>query len=113
MANQESQLNELSREQILDLADAAGRKLGFLLATSAFDDDVKNALLHILDEATPAQIDALSRLLEEGYLSAQNKAMDEFLKNELAVIKAEYDHHQSSLEKDVLLKLDDVSKRLR
>ncbi|MEK7097781.1 MAG: hypothetical protein AAB906_02960 [Patescibacteria group bacterium] len=110
MADEQLKLDELTREQILDLADAAGRKLGFLLATSGLDDDVKEAIIGILDQATPEQLDILTNMFEEGYLRVQNKDLDEFLRNELENVKAEYEVKRAALEKDVLDKLDKLIK---
>lgn len=97
---------ELSREQILDLADAQGRKLGFLLATSPLDDDIKNAIINILEEATPEQLDKLTEALESGYLQARTQDLNNFLKTELEIVKTEFDLRQKNLETKTLRKLD-------
>lgn len=112
MANEELKLENLSREQILDLADASGRKLGFLLATSGLDESAKAAIPGILEYATPAQIDALSHMLEEGYLRSTNQGLDQFLKSELGSIKAEFDQQRGYLEEEVQEKLNDLLKKL-
>jgi hypothetical protein len=108
MPTDKLKLEELSREQILDLTDAAGRKLGFLLASSALDDEVKNAIVDILDQATPAQLDTLTQMFEKGYLRSQNKDLDDFLKAELEGIKADFKAIESDLEKETLTQLENL-----
>ncbi|MDP3729606.1 MAG: hypothetical protein Q8R26_02565 [bacterium] len=103
---------ELSREQILDLADAQGRKLGTLLALSPLADDIKVGVLSILEYATPAQIDALSTALEEGYLHAENKVMNDFLAAELRRIKNDSDREQKDLETAVLKDIETIEKKI-
>ena len=44
---------ELTKDDILDLADAQGRKLGFLLATCPLDEDTKVALVGIIEKLSP------------------------------------------------------------
>ena len=105
MANNELRLEELSREQILDLADASGRKLGFLLATSSLDDEIKEAILGILEFATPAQIDLLTQMLEDGYLNANNQGLNDFLRSELEEIKKDSAAQEEILEKATLEKI--------
>ncbi|MBI4992121.1 MAG: hypothetical protein HZB99_02785 [Candidatus Harrisonbacteria bacterium] len=111
MAKEQLKIEELSKEQILDLADAQGRKLGFLLATSSLDDDVKAAIVGILDTATPGQLDILTNMLEEGYLSVKNETLNNFLKSELESIQAEYEDQKIELEANTLEKLDELTKK--
>jgi hypothetical protein len=112
MENEDLKLEELTREQILDLAGAQGRKLGFLLATSALDENVKTALLGILECATPEQINLLSDMLEEGYLAAENKQTEDFLRLELVKIKKEFDEKENNLEEEILNKLKAIEEKL-
>lgn len=106
MKKDELKLNELSREQILDLADAAGRKLGFLLATSPLSDEQKQAFINIFEYATPEQIDKLTEIFEISYLEANNKEFEEKFKSELEEIKAEFDARQNSLNEKTIRKLE-------
>ncbi len=106
MVNNKLKLEELSREQILDLADASGRKLGFLLATAPLEDDVKGAIAHILDTAEPAQLDVLTKILEEKYLEAENENTRLFLRSELAAVNTEIEARRAVLEKETVKKLD-------
>ena len=99
-------LEELSKEQILDLADAAGRKLGFLIATSPLDDDLKMAIIGILDSATPEQLHKLSQILEWSYFNASQSVMNEFIKSELEAIESGYRDRRAILEGETLGKLN-------
>lgn len=108
MNSEEIKLEELSREQILDLAGASGRKLGVLLATSDLTDEVEESIIDILKFATPAQIDALTKMLEQGYLEAKNQEFINFLSNQLEKIKSEFDEAQKELEQEILEKLKNL-----
>ena len=108
MNEEQLKLKELSQEQILDLAEAAGRKLGFLLATSGLADEAKDAIIAVLDYATPAQLDELTDILETGYLEAKNQALNKILAEKLAEIKLESDKAEEKLEQETLKKLENL-----
>ncbi len=95
----------LTREQILDLADLQGRKLGFFLFTSALEEDVKEAILEIIDGATLEQIEDLITAFENGYLAANNKNLDDWFKIQLERIKWETESKRNELEQETLKKL--------
>lgn len=105
-------MDELTREQILDLADANGRKLGFLLATADLDEEIKEALLQILESATAEQISALTDMLEEEFMSAYNQNLVEFLREQLQTIKEDDENARGELEGETLEKLSQVEKKL-
>ncbi len=108
MNKEELKLEELSREQFLDLADANGRKLGFLLAISDLSQDIKDSIVNILDSATPAQLDALLEALESGFLEAKNKTLNDLLIEKLKLIKEDFDKKQNELELNTLKKLNEL-----
>ena len=108
MNKEELKLEELSREQLLDLADANGRKLGFLLAISDLSQDIKDSIVNILDSATPAQLDALLEALESGFLEAKNKTLNDLLIEKLKLIKEDFDKKQNELELNTLKKLNEL-----
>ena len=107
------QQNELSREQILDLADAQGRKLGFLLATSPLDNETKDSLLGIIEKATQEQLDVIYNFFDEEYLMAQNQDLNEWFKGELEDIKTEFDKEQEELDKNTVEKMDNLIKSIK
>ncbi len=108
MNKEELKIEELSKEQLLDLADANGRKLGFLLAVSDLSQDVKDSIVNILDLATPAQLDALLEALESGFLEAKNKTLNDLLIEKLKLIKEDFDKKQKELEMNTLKKLNEL-----
>ena len=112
MAKDKLNIKTLSREQILDMADAAGTKLGFLLATSSLVDEAKLALLSILEYATPEQLDILSEMLENGLIQAHNKEVDEFFKKEVEEIRKEYDTKKTDLDAAVIKDLEALAQKL-
>ncbi|MFH1626516.1 MAG: hypothetical protein ABH971_00180 [bacterium] len=102
----ELEIDELSREQILDLADAQGRKFGFLLATSPFDEETKNAFLSIIEKATLEQIAIILNFFEEEFLKAQNKDLNDWIKIQLENIKFEFDIEQEKLDIETIDKIN-------
>jgi len=113
MENNNLQKLELSKEEILDLADAHGRKLGALLATSALTDDLKDALIGILQYATPKQLDALINMMEDGLISVASEEADDFLRIELSALKRDYDKANENLDKDILSKLEILENKIK
>ena len=109
---EEVQNSDLSREQILDLAKAAGNKLGFLLAMSPLTDEQKEGFVNILEFAEPEQIDKLTQILEDSYLEANNKSLEEDFKKGLEIIKSEFEKQQASLDEDCVAKLDQIQAKI-
>lgn len=103
---------ELSREQILDLADGEGKKFGFLLATSPLDEKTKEAILSVVGQATPEQLEAIITFFEEGYLKAQNADLDTWLKSQLTHIKVRFDKEQGKVDAETLKKMDELEKKI-
>ena len=104
------QQDELSREQILDLATEDGKKLGLLLATSPLDNDTKKGLLNIIENATLEQIDMILDFFEEGYLVANNSELNEWFKKELENIRDESDEEQNKVDDKTIKKIDYLEK---
>jgi hypothetical protein len=106
MTHKDLELENLSKEQLSDLADAAGRKLGLLLATAPMDADAKSAILEMIKGASPEQIDLLIKVLEENYLEAENESLRLLLKTDLISADSEYQSQKNVLEKKVAGKLN-------
>lgn len=105
-------LPDLSREQIFDLADASGRKLGFLLALSPLEDEVKEAIMEILDFVTPKQLDQFTQMLEDSYLTANNKELEENFKKEIENLKTTFEEKEKKLEEETLKDLERIESGL-
>lgn len=112
MTTKEIEIDELSREQILDLADAEGKKLGFLLATSDLTDEVKQSILEIIQNATLEQIALLTDAFEQGYIASNNKALDEWFANRLKVIKFEANNEQEAADDKTIRAIDELEQKL-
>jgi len=108
MNKDQLELKELSREQILDLADASGAKLGVLLAASGLEDDVKEAIVGILQYATPAQLDEFINLFERTYLEEKNKTLINILASKLNEIKNTFNAKQTALDNETLKRLEKI-----
>jgi hypothetical protein len=106
------QTGELTKEEILDLADAEGKKLGYLLATSPLDNETKKALLNIIEKATLEQIDAILRFFEEGYLMANDNELNDWFKKELEKIRDESDEEQNKVDEKTIKKIEALEKSL-
>ena len=110
--NNKLKMEELTREQILDLADAHGKKFGFLLATSPLDEETKSAILNILEKADSEQIDIIFKFFEEEYLMAQNQDLNTWFKIQLENIKFEFEKKQSDLDEETISKIDKMEEFL-
>src|ERR1035437_3316276 len=107
------QTGELTKEEILDLADAEGKKLGFLLATNPLDIATKKALLDIIERATLEQIDAILKFFEEGYLVANNGDLNEWFKRKLEDIRDESDEEQNKVDDKTIKKISVLEKSVK
>ncbi len=73
---------------------------------------MKEAILEIIDDATMEQIDQLVGVFESGYLAAQNKELDDWLKVQMERIKWEMESKKKALEQETLNKLDGLEEKL-
>ena len=109
----DDKINEdLSREQILDLADAAGRKLGTLLAMSPFSTEQKEAFLNIIQDATPEQIGKLTEMLEDSFLMSHVRNLQIQFEQVLQEIKKADDQAQNNLAEETAKKLEAIKQKI-
>lgn len=111
--DEELKVSDLSREQIFDLADAAGRKLGFLLTLSPLKDEVKEAIMKIIEFATPAQLDKFTQMLEENYLKANNKNLEENFKKEIENLKTDFEENEKKLDEKISSSLTAIEEKIK
>jgi hypothetical protein len=111
--NDELKLEELTREQILDLADAQGKKLGFLLATGPLNDETKKSILDIIEKSSSEQLDIITKFFEEGYLMVQNRDLDNWLKERLKEIKYKFHDKQEKLDEQTLAKMGELEESIK
>jgi len=104
---------ELTKDDILDLADAQGRKLGFLLATCPLDEDTKVALVGIIEKLSPEQIEVVTDFFEEGLLAAQNQPLNDWLKEKMEKINKEYDTRQWAVDEKTIANIDNLEKSIK
>lgn len=104
---------ELTKEDIIELADSQGQKLGFLLATCPLDEKTKKSILNIIEKSSLEQIDVILKFFEEGYLMAQNNDLNEWLKIKFQEIKTEFDIKQQELDDETIKKIDEIEEYLK
>ncbi|MFC1640634.1 hypothetical protein ACFL2D_01145 [Patescibacteria group bacterium] len=68
---------DLTPEELQQLFELQGRKLGALLALSDLPDEHKVAWASVLDKLSPQQMDKLTEVLEERYLNSVTQDIDE------------------------------------
>ena len=107
--NDELKLEELTREQILDLADAQGKKLGFL----PLNDETKKSILDIIEKSSSEQLDIITKFFEEGYLMVQNRDLDNWLKERLKEIKYKFHDKQEKLDEQTLAKMGELEESIK
>lgn len=79
-----------SLEDIKQIAEQRGKRLGFLIASLSVDNEVKNALLDLLPEMNVRQLDQLTDILEANFLQSATGSVEESLKYGLAEIDNEF-----------------------
>lgn len=109
----ELKLEQLTKEQILDLADAEGKKLGYYLATSPLNEEVKKAIFGIIEKSSIEQISIILEFFEQEYLMAQNKDLNDWFKKKLKEIKSEADKKQEELDQKTLAKIGELEESLK
>jgi len=93
-------------------AQFLGRKLGFLIASSTMEIDIKEAWFTILPELSLEQVTRLVDILEAKYLTQKTKMDDNGLKNNLKKIKEKYQAEQEKLDKEILDKVKEIKNKM-
>ncbi|KKQ41354.1 MAG: hypothetical protein US58_C0001G0028 [Candidatus Magasanikbacteria bacterium GW2011_GWA2_37_8] len=78
-------------KQILTDAENDGRRLGVLIASLDVADEVKQAILDILPQFTPEQLQRFLAILEVQYANQKTGKIDEEFAKELETIKTTHD----------------------
>jgi len=104
---------ELTKEEVIELSDTKGQKLGFLLATCPLDEKTKKSILNIIEKSSLEQIDVILKFFEDGYLMAQNSDLNEWLKIKLQEIKSEFDIKQQELDDNTIKEIDKIEEYLK
>ena len=105
--------NKLSREQILDIAEATGRKMGVLIAIAPLANEIKEALVQMLLFLTPKQIDEFIEVLEERFLEAHGMAYEGMVRRELNRIEFETERDCYRLNKKTDQRLAKIEEKIQ
>ncbi len=96
-----------------EMAISQGRKLGFLIAKSELlSDEEKEALLTVLPEMSPEQLDELTVTLEAQHVLQQKDPNDAVVKEGLVQAEDEYNQAMDKASGDTLKKLDQLQKKV-
>ena len=99
----------LTADEVKGAMQAYGQRLGYFIAALDVADDVKEALLALLPEMTPEQLERLSDLLQGAFLAEQTSALDSEFEAELKRIKQEHSTARARLTVETLAKVESLS----
>lgn len=88
-----------------------GERIGFLLASATLPEDMKQAILVLLPEMTPEQIDALVKMLEQNIAGATEVEANAFIEN-LKKIEGQHTQAKEQAETQALSELAEIEKLL-
>jgi len=109
----DSQKKDITREDVLELADVQGTKLGYLLAVSTLDEQTQRSILDIIGKCSLEEIDAIIDFFEQGILMAQNVELNEWLKNQLEAIQKDFDEKQEAIDKKAVDGIDKLDATIK
>ena len=111
MADEKSPKN-LTDDEMKELALAQGRKLGILISGLNMSDEALEALMFLVSEMNPEQIDRLTEILENKYADEKTRDIDEKLIKELRGIKDDFDADMAKAGADAMAALEELEKSL-
>lgn len=109
MANNQQ---NLSKQELEELAKAKGQRLAFLLAAANIDDEQKEAWIALLPGMSLTQLEKLVDILEANYINQQTKNIDEDFKRDLTNMQAEYDKKEADLAEETASKMRKLTENL-
>ena len=102
----------MSEQQDLETqAKQLGERLGFLLASSSLPEDVKEAIIVMLPEMTPEQMDALTHMLEQNIAGTAEVEAKEFVAN-IKVIEERHQTEAQALQEKAINDLKEIERLL-
>lgn len=105
--------SNLSVEEVKSLAEAKGKKLGFLIASLKIDETTREALLDLLPTMTLEQLDKFTDLLEASFLHGATGAIDKELAQALEQIDVKYQNQVQAADAEAASALQGIAKSLQ
>lgn len=101
-------MDDLSKKDLEEAAQAQGAKLGYLISTLNVSDKIKDSFLAVLPQMSLDQIGKLIELLEQNYVQQKTMDLDQKLEEELKKIKGEHNQEIKEVNDNVASQLDDL-----
>jgi uncharacterized protein YicC (UPF0701 family) len=95
-------------DDALSQAEAAGRRLGFLLAVSTLPDDIKDGLAEAIPQMSPEQQLELLEVFEAKYVDEKTSFIEESLKEQLQEAVKKYQTEDEQATKELLAVLRQI-----
>ena len=99
--------------KMLTDAENDGRRLGVLITSLDVTDEVKQAILDILPQFTPEQLQRFLAILEVQYANQKTGHIDEEFAKQLQNIKTEHDAQVASATATAQKELDKLEKEIK
>ena len=101
-----------SEQELIETAEARGRKFGWLISQVFLNDEEKQAMLVLAEKMSSEQLDQLIGVLEQKYLQAQTKPVDDAYQASMRQAQSDYVKQQSRLNQGTLNKLKDLEQQI-
>lgn len=105
-------INPKDEKELKEIAQARGKKLGWLISQLFIKQEEKQAMLAMVEKMNVEQLDKLVETLEQKYLEAQTKPLDEVYQKSLRQVQSDYINKHARLNQDTINKLKDLEQRV-
>lgn len=106
-------ISDLSEEQIYELIEARGRKLGILIGTSPLDDAVKADLMNVVQYATIEQLDNLIKVFEDKFCDVSTYNVNKNLEEAVKKIQSDYEKQSKRLQAETMKKISSIERQIK
>ncbi|HAO81333.1 MAG: hypothetical protein A2388_03185 [Candidatus Veblenbacteria bacterium RIFOXYB1_FULL_43_13] len=90
-----------------------GFEMGVLISGLKVSDDVKEALLILLEQATPKQLIELHKALQQAFLMEATKEVDEQYEQKLRELVKEFEQKETEAETKVIEELTKIESEIK
>lgn len=90
-------MSTLSQDELAEIAGGLGEKLGFLIASAPWSDDVKLAWVALLDEMTNDEISEFSEIMEFLFADAMTQEIDDAFEKQTQLVRASHPEYQQKM----------------
>ena len=101
---------KLTEQELIAIAEAKGKKLAFLLASSSLSEKIKENLVFMIEKMTLEQLEELIGILEVGYVNSATSNIDKEFKGKLEKMVEKYKNEDIKYTESIQKLLNDIEK---